>query len=82
MGYKAKPVLKFVSSEKISNDAVVIADKTYDAVSIDGVTFSVELLGMRVAKEYSFDVLSNGNVLEQGLKFKLKSAGFVDNDLL
>ena len=37
---------------------------------------------MRVAKEYSFDVLSNGNVLEQGLKFKLKSAGFVDNDLL
>ena len=82
VGYKAKPVLKFVSSEKISNVAVVIADKTYDAVSIDGVTFSVELLGMRVAKEYSFDVLSNGNVLEQGLKFKLKSAGFVDNDLL
>ena len=82
IGYKMKPVLKFVSSRLLSNVNVLIGDKRYTTITTDGKHFEVELRGFNREKEYSFIVLSNNNPIVKGLKFRIKTAGMSDNDLL
>ena len=81
-GYKIKPILKFVSNHLLNNVNVLIGDKRYTAVTTDGKHFEVELKGFNREKEYSFIVLSNNNHIVKDLKFKIKTAGMSDNDLL
>ena len=81
-GYKIKPILKFVSNHLLNNVNVLIGDKRYTAVTTDGKHFEVELKGFNREKEYSFIVLSNNNPIVKDLKFKIKTAGMSDNDLL
>ena len=80
--YKKKPVLKFTANCKLSDVSITIGDKRFVATSDDKKHFSVELQGIRLEKEYTFDVWSNSNVICRNLKFRLKSAGMVDNDIL
>ena len=80
--YKKKPMLKFTTNCKFTNVSVTIGDKRFVAVSDDKKHFSVELQGIRLEKEYLFDVWSNSNIICKDLKFRLKSAGMVDNDIL
>ena len=82
IGYKVKPIVKFISNCKLNNVTVSIGDKFFDAVSDDGKHFSVELTGYRLEKEYLFNVYSDNSLICKDLKFKLKSVGFADNDIL
>lgn len=82
IGFKLKPVLKFVSNTRLSNVSIVIEGKQFKATSDNDVKFSVELEGFRREKEYTFDVLSNNNPISKGLKFRLQATGMSDNDLL
>jgi hypothetical protein len=81
-GYKKKQILKFVSNYPINNISVRINAKTYLAVSTDGLHFDAEIPDIKREKEYLFDVLSNNNILQRDLKFRLKTAGMSENDLL
>jgi hypothetical protein len=80
--YKKKPILKFTANCKLANVSITIGDKKFIATSDDKKHFSVELQGIRLEKEYTFDVWSDSNVICRNLKFRLKSAGMVDNDIL
>lgn len=82
IGFKIKPLLKFVSNTRLSNISIIVEGKQLKAVTNDDRKFSVELQGFRREKEYSFDVLSNNNPICKGLKFRLQAAGMSDNDLL
>lgn len=80
--YKKKPVLKFTANCKLSNVSITIGEKRFVVISEDKKHFSVDLQGIRLEKEYTFDVWSNNNIICKDLKFRLKSAGMVDNDIL
>lgn len=81
-GYKIKPLLEFVSNCKLNNVKVLIGDREYQAKSNDNLHFSAELQGLRVEKEYMFEVVADGNIRIDNLKFRLKSSGIIDNDIL
>ena len=81
-GYKVKPVLKFVSNCKLHNVKITIGEREYLAESQDDLHFSVELQGIRIEKEYIFEVIADSNIRIENLKFKLKSSGMIDNDIL
>ena len=81
-GYKIKPTLKFVSNCKLQDVKVIIGEREYLAESQDGLHFGVELQGIRIEKEYSFEVLAGSNIRITNLKFRLKSSGMIDNDIL
>lgn len=80
--YKKKTVLKFTANCNLSNVSITIGEKRFVAISEDKKHFSVDLQGIRLEKEYTFDVWSNNNIICKDLKFRLKSAGMVDNDIL
>lgn len=82
IGFKIKPILKFISNTHLSNVSILIDGKQIKAATTDGIKFTVELQGFRREKEYIFDVLSNNNPVCKGLKFRLKATGMSDNDLL
>ena len=81
-GYKIKPTLKFVSNCKLQDVKVIIGEREYLAESQDDLHFSVELQGIRIEKEYTFEVLAGSNIRIANLKFRLKSSGMIDNDIL
>ncbi len=81
-GYKIKPILEFVANCKLHNVKVIIGEREYIAESKDDLYFSVELQGIRMEKEYIFEVEADNNIRIEELKFRLKSSGMVDNDIL
>ena len=50
--------------------------------SDDDLHFTAELQGLRIEKEYMFEVVADGNIRIENLKFRLKSSGIIDNDIL
>lgn len=82
IGYKIKPILEFVSNYKLHNAKVILGEREYSAESQDDLHFRVELQEQRAEKEYVFEVVADNNIRIDGLKFRLKSSGMVDNDIL
>ena len=74
--------MKFVSNCKLQDVKVIIGEREYLAESQDDLHFSVELQGIRIEKEYTFEVLAGSNIRIANLKFRLKSSGMIDNDIL
>ena len=66
----------------IENVRIVINGNRYDAVSKDNKHFEVNINALRMTKEYTFDVTSNGSTISKDLKFKLEREGIVINDIL
>lgn len=81
-GYKIKPLLQFVANCKLHNVKVLIGEREYSAQSDDDLHFTAELQGLRIEKEYVFEVIADGNIRVDNLKFRLKSSGIIDNDIL
>lgn len=81
-GYKIKPLLQFVTNCKLHNVKVLIGEREYLAQSDDDLHFTAELQGLRIEKEYMFEVVADGNIRIENLKFRLKSSGIIDNDIL
>lgn len=61
---------------------VLIGEREYLAQSDDDLHFTAELQGLRIEKEYMFEVVADGNIRIENLKFRLKSSGIIDNDIL
>ena len=75
-------ILKIASNMPIENVRIVINGNRYDAVSKDNKHFEVNINAIRMTKEYTFDVTSNGSTISKDLKFKLEREGIVINDIL
>lgn len=75
-------VIKLFSTSKLEDAYIVINGVSYDAEAVDENIYRVEILGIRKANEYSFDLYSGDNQLAEGLTFIIKSKAIVEKNML
>jgi hypothetical protein len=76
VSFKKKAILRLFVSKKTNKLSIVVNSKTYSAIATDTpYVYVVEMLDIKNAGKYSFNVLFDGMLVAKGLSFEVKKEG-------